>query len=141
MVADWLRTLEERLAAGGEDELAVALVSLAYIAGADIDIPADERRGAGRRAVLLLATGGDPARGLDLDGRAVRAIARDLAAPERAAALTGGLARLVPEAVGLAHVNAALRALRDDADVAWRAYAASVLADELDDDAGEGPES
>ena len=137
MVADWLRSLETALAAGGEDELAAAIVSLAYAAGSEIELPEGERRGAGRRGLLLLATGGDPARGLDLDGRAVRAVASDLERPERVAALRDGLDELAAQARALPHVAELVRALRDDPDTAWRAFAASVLAEDLDDSLGE----
>jgi hypothetical protein len=141
VIADWLDLLEHRLADGGEEELAVALVSLAYVGAAEIAIPDEERRAAGRRALLLLAAGGNPARGLDLDGRAVRALAADLESPERLEALARGLDEVVEKARGLAHVTEVARALRGDLDVAWRAYAASVLADELEIEiGGEGAE-
>lgn len=135
MVADWLARLEARLSEDDEgDGLAVALVSLAYAAGQDVELPADERRAAGRRALLLLATGGDPGRGLDLDGRAVTAFARELAAPTRRAALAAGIDDLRRHARGHPHVSEALFALAADPDVAWRAFAAAMLAEELEDE-------
>jgi hypothetical protein len=137
VIADWLDLLEHRLADGGEEELAIALVSLGYVAAAGIEIPEEERRAAGRRALLLLAAGGNPARGLDLDGRAVVALAADLRSPERLAAIASGLDELVDQARGLAHVTEVVRALRGDLDVAWRAYAASILADELEIEIGD----
>ncbi len=136
MLARWLSALERRLAEGDVDELAIALVSLGFAAGSEIEIPDGERRAVGRRALLLLATGGDPARGLDFEGRAVRSAADELETPERRAALAAGLARLVGPASGLPHVREALRGLREEPDLAWRAYAASVLADELESDEG-----
>lgn len=132
MISDWLTRLEGRLGEGGEDELAIALVSLAYAAGGEIEIPQEERHAAGRRALLLLAAGGDPARGLALDGRAVVALAADLDAEDRRAVLATGLAELDRQARGRPHVSEALRALRADPDVAWRAFAAAVLAEELE---------
>jgi hypothetical protein len=131
MIANWLSTVEQRLAEGDLEDLAVALVSLAYVAGAEIEIPDDERRGATRRALLLLAAGGDPGRGLDLEGRAVQAVASDLDTPERREALAIGLTRLVGPASSLPHVREAVRGLRDEPDVAWRAYAASILGEDL----------
>jgi hypothetical protein len=131
-VLDWLARLETRLAAGGEDELAIGLVALAYAAGEGVEIPEDERRAAGRRAVLLLAAGGDPARGLDLGGRAVTALAADLETESRKTQLLTGLAELRAKARGRPHVTEALRALIADSDVAWRAYAAAILAEELE---------
>jgi hypothetical protein len=131
MIANWLSTVEQRLAEGDVEDLAVAIVSLAYVAGTEIEIPEDERRGATRRALLLLAAGGDPSRGLDLDGRAVLAVATDLDTPERREALMVGLARLVGPASSLPHVREAVRGMRDEPEVAWRAYAASVLGEDL----------
>jgi hypothetical protein len=136
MVSDWLTTLERRLAAGDEDELAIGLVSLAYLAAAGVAVPDEERLPATRRAMLLLAAGGDPARGLDLDGRAVASLAADLETPERLDAMAEGLDGVLAEAAGLPHVTEAARALRSELDVAWRAYAASILADELDAEIG-----
>lgn len=137
MVSDWLAQLERRLAEGAEEVLAEALVGLAFAAAAELGIPEHERRGAGRRALVLLATGGDLGRGLDLDGRAVTALATELATPERLAGLQVGLARLRAEAGGLPHVSEALRGLSETPDIAWRAYAAAVLAEELDVEIGE----
>jgi len=133
-VADWLDRLEARLAGDEGDELAVALVSLAYAAGQDVVLPAGERRAVGRRALLLLATGGDPGRGLDLDGRAVVAFAGELDAPARRAALAAGIDDLRRLARGHPHVSEALRALAAEPDIAWRAFAAAVLAEELEGD-------
>ena len=113
MLAPWLADLERSLAEDADDTLAVGLVVLASIAGADVRVDEDERHGAVRRALLLLAAGGDPNRGLDLNGRAVSTLAADLDEPER---------------------REALHALANAPDVAWRAYACSLLAQELDDE-------
>jgi hypothetical protein len=100
-------------------------VAVAWIAGREIAFEAEELRSALRRALLLLAAGGDPRREPELDGRAVTALAAELDRPERRAEL-----------------EAALRGLRDgaaellaDPELAWRVFACSLLADEL---AGEG---
>jgi hypothetical protein len=137
VVADWLARVEARLAEGAEETLAEALAGLAYAAAAQLAIPDSERHGAGRRALLLLAAGGDPSRRLDIDGRAVRAVASELGTPERLAGLEAGLADLREEAVGLPHVAEVLRGLTETPDVAWRAYAAAVLAEELEAEIGE----
>ena len=137
MVFDWLQQLEPKLAAGGDEELAIAVVSLAFVAARELGIPEEERRSAGRRALVLLAARGDPARGLELDGRAVTALAADLETPERLAGLAVGVAALQDAASGLPHVSEALRGLADAPEVAWRAYAASILAEELDQEIGE----
>jgi hypothetical protein len=104
---------------------------LAYAAGLGIEL-GDNAPGAVRRAVLLLAAGGDPRRGLDLEGRAVTALAADLDDPGRRAALAAGLAVLAEDAAGLPAAAAVAR-LAADPELAWRAYAAGVLADSLDE--------
>lgn len=129
---DWLSRLETRLAEGDDDELAISLVALAYAAGDGVALPEEERRAAGRRAVLLLAAGGDPARGLDLDGRAVTALAADLGSDTRRKQLLSGLADLRLKSKGRPHVTEALRGLLADPALAWRAYAAAILAEELE---------
>jgi hypothetical protein len=116
--------------AAGEEALAV----LAWIGGADVPVGEDELRGALRRALLLLAAGGDPHRALELDGRAVTALAAELDRPERRAALARGLAGLRDEAAGMPGVGLALAALAADEELAWRAYAAGLLGEELADD-------
>jgi hypothetical protein len=134
MAPEWMTDLERSLAEDpGADALALAVVVLASVAGRDVPLEAEEARGACRRALLLLAAGGDPARGLDLDGRAVVALAGDLERPERGAALAAGLEGLTSQAAGLPHVSEAVRGLVDAPDVAWRAYACSLLAEALDD--------
>jgi hypothetical protein len=128
----WLVEVERSLAEGeGTESLAVALVVLASIAGADVPIDADEVHGAARRAVFLLAAGGDPERGLDLDGRAVTALAEELRTVDRQLALESGLQELRLQAQGLPHASEALHGLIEAPDVAWRAYAAGLLAEEL----------
>jgi hypothetical protein len=130
--AVWLLGLESSLAEDeGGDELATALVVLASVAGQEVQIGGDEAHGASRRALLLLAAGGDPDRGLDLNGRAVTALAQDLRTVDRQLALDRGLDELKAQAKGLPHVTEALAALRATPDVAWRAYACSLLAEEL----------
>lgn len=90
-----------------------------------------ERRAGTRQALLLLASGGDPSRGLDLNGRAVASLADDLRTVDRQIALEQGIADLQIQARGFAHVSEALQALADAPEVAWRAYACSLLAEEL----------
>jgi hypothetical protein len=128
----WLRDLERSLAEDQSgNELATALVVLASVAGQEVQIDEDEEHGASRRALLLLTAGGDPDRGLDLNGRAVTALADEVRTVDRQLALERGLDELKVEAKGLAHVSEALTALRATPDVAWRAYACSLLAEEL----------
>ena len=128
----WLRDLEHSLAEDQSgNELATALVVLASVAGQEVQIDEEEGHGASRRALLLLTAGGDPDRGLDLNGRAVTALAEEVRTVDRQLALERGLDELKAEAKGLAHVSEALTALRATPDVAWRAYACSLLAEEL----------
>ena len=128
----WLRDLEHSLAEDQSgNELATALVVLASVAGQEVQIDEEEAHGASRRALLLLTAGGDPDRGLDLHGRAVTALAEEARTVDRQIALERGLDELKAEAKGLAHVSEALTALRATPDVAWRAYACSLLAEEL----------
>jgi hypothetical protein len=120
---DWLQTQER------EPQLAV----LAYAAGLGID-PGDDAPGAVRRALLLLATGGDPMRGVEeLDGRAVASLAADIDAPALREELAEGLRALRDAAADLPRVRAAIDELAADPDLAWRAYAAGLLADALDE--------
>jgi hypothetical protein len=130
--AVWLLGLEGSLADDETgDELATALVVLASVAGQEVQIDEVEAHGASRRALLLLAAGGDPDRGLDLNGRAVTALAEEMRTVDRQLALERGLDELKAQAKGLPHVSEALAALRATPDVAWRAYACSLLAEEL----------
>ena len=116
------------LAAGGEDE---GVVSLALVAGAELELPEEELNASLRRAVLLLATGGDPRRELELGGRAVTALAADLDGPERRRQLAEQLTTLRRPAAGLPLVEGALARLLSDAELAWQAFACAVLAHEL----------
>ena len=106
--------------------------ALALLAAPHELVEPDELNPAVRRAMLLLAAGGDPHRELELDGRAVSALAAELDRPERRATVSRGLEALRPEAAGLARVFPALEELLLDASLAWRAYACALLADELE---------
>jgi hypothetical protein len=121
----WLEQVEATTEA--EDLPAV----LAWLAGRDVSIEEDELRGAMRRSVLLVAAGGDPHRRLDLDGRAVTALAAELDRPERREELTQALSRARTEAKGLPGVSAAVDRLLADSELAWRAYAAGLIGEEL----------
>jgi hypothetical protein len=118
-----LEQLEER---GAELRL-----QLAYVAVQSLALDEDELAGARRRALLLLASGGDPRRHLDLDGRAVAALADDLDLPVRRAALREALADLRSRANGLPGISAALDELVGDELLAWRSAACALLAEEL----------
>ena len=98
-----------------------ALASVAWIAGRSVQLDEDDVRAAVRRALLLLAAGGDPSRELTLDSRAVTALADELDRAERRAELTAALEGL----------RSGAEALLADPGLAWRAFACSVLAAEL----------
>ncbi len=100
----------------------------------DVEIDGDELNAALRRAELLLASGGDPRRAPELYSRAVSAVATDLDTPGRRTALRAALERLAPEAEGLRGAGEALRLLLADGDLAWQAFAYSLLAERLADD-------
>jgi hypothetical protein len=107
---------------------------LAWLAGGEVSIPEDELHGALRRSMLLLAAGGDPHRALELDARAVASLAEELDSPERRAELAGGLAGLRAESDGLPSVSFALDGLAGDGGLAWRAFAAGLIGEELADE-------
>ena len=106
--------------------------ALAALAGRDLELDEPELHSARRRALLLLAAGGEPQLGLVLDGRAVTALARELDSPQRRAELGRGLAELEDATGPFARVGAALAELTTDSDLAWRAYACALLAEELE---------
>jgi hypothetical protein len=127
----FLAQLEERLGEGDQVEVEVSLVLLA---GRSVDIDETELKGARRRAVELLAAGGDPRRDLDPDGRAVTALAADLDTPGRRAALESGLVSLRPTVDGLVHVSARLERLTQDDALAWRWFSCTLLGEVLVED-------
>jgi len=125
-----LSQIEEMLAGGSETE---GLVSIALVAGSELELPEEELNGALRRAMLLLAAGGDPRRELELDGRAVTAVAADLDSQARRDELNERLVALRPTAAELPLVEGALARLLADHDLAWQTFACAVLAHELGD--------
>jgi hypothetical protein len=124
----FLQQLEERLAEGDQVEVEVSLILLA---GRSVDVDEDELRAGRRRAIQLLAAGGDPRRELDPEGRAVTALADDLDTPDRRAVLGAGLASLRPTVAGLTNVSARLERLAADDALAWRWYACTLLGEVL----------
>ena len=126
-----MRELLELLEAGPGDNL---LPGLAWLAGQDVDLDPDEVKATVRRAELLLAAGGDPRRELELDGRAVMAVAEDLDEPGARDQLEDSLARLAAASAGLAAVSEALAQLRAQPDLAWQSYAGALLAEAIGSD-------
>jgi hypothetical protein len=126
-----MRELLELLEAGPGDTL---LPGLAWLAGQRVELDQEEVKGALRRAELLLAAGGDPHRELELDGRAVTAVADDLDEPRAREQLEDALARLTAESEGLAAVSDGLARLRAQPDLAWQSYACALLAEAIGTD-------
>jgi hypothetical protein len=106
-------------------------VVLAWLVSGELEIPDEDLNAARRRAMFVLAAGGDPHRELDLDAVAAERLADELDTPERRAALAAALEGLAQEASGLPAVEAALHLLRTDPELAWRSLALALLADEL----------
>lgn len=118
----------ELLEAGPSNSL---LLGLAWLAGQQVELDDDEMRATVRRAELLLATGGDPRRELELDDRAVTSVAADLDDETAREQLEGALNALATEAEGLASVASALAQLRAQPDLAWQHYAWALLAESI----------
>jgi hypothetical protein len=125
-VRSWLESVEAELAPGVSAEV---VTSLAFVAGREVAFDADGLAAARRRALLIVAAGGDPHRELTLDDSAVTSLAADLDDPQRREELDAGLAAL--DVDGLPLVGAVIAELRADAELAWRAYACALLAEEL----------
>jgi hypothetical protein len=127
-----LEDLEPSLRQWGDGQ---ACAMLALLAGQSMPLSDDEVSPPLRRALLVLAAGGDPHRELELDGRAVTSFADDLDSPERRLQLQTALRDLQARAEGLPRAAYLLEALLEDEDFAWRSLAVALLAEELDEDA------
>ena len=105
--------------------------ALSWLAVQAVELLDDELHPARRRALLLLASGGDPRRELDPESRAVASVADDLDTPGRRADLQAALGELRSHADGLPIVSSALDALASDGELAWRWAACALLAEEF----------
>jgi hypothetical protein len=112
-------------------ELGDPLPVLAYLAGRSVQIDDAELNGARRRALLLVAAGGDPHRELEVDDRAVKALAADLHTSERRDELAASIDALVLRVRDLPAAREAALFLAGDIDLAWRLLALALLAEEL----------
>jgi hypothetical protein len=126
--------LEALEASGLDPRSSELLVVLVWLVAGDVGIDEAELKAGLRRAMLVLAAGGDPHRELDFDSVAAERLADELDTPERRAALALALGGLARDAEGLATVSAALVALNEEPDLAWRSLALALLADELADE-------
>jgi hypothetical protein len=130
-VADALDAVLARVDAG---ELGDPLPVLAYVAGQEVELEDAELNGARRRALLLVAAGGDPHRELEVDDRAVKALAADLYTKERREQLARAIDALVLRVRELEVAREAAIFLAGDVDLAWRMFALALLAEELADE-------
>jgi hypothetical protein len=125
---DALAELLTRVDAG---ELGDPLPVLAYVAGQSVELDEAELNGARRRALLLVAAGGDPHRELEVDDRAVKALATDLYTDDRREQLGRSIDALVLRVRELANAREAALFLAADVDLAWRLFCLGLLAEEL----------
>ena len=123
--------LDDLLTRVDTGELGDPLPVLAYIAGQAVEIGDDELNGGRRRALLLVAAGGDPHRELEVDDRAVKALATDLYTDERRAELGRSIDALVLRVRELPVAREAALFLAADVDLAWRLFSLGLLAEEL----------
>jgi hypothetical protein len=125
---DALDDLLTRVDAG---ELGDPLPVLAYIAGQAVEISGEDLNGARRRALLLVAAGGDPHRDFDVDDRAVKSLAADLYTDERREQLGRSIDALVLHVRERGVAREAALFLAGDVDLAWRLFSLGLLAEEL----------
>jgi hypothetical protein len=127
-----LEELEPSLRQWGDGQ---ACAMLALLARQSMPLTDDEVNPSLRRALLVLAAGGDPHRELELDGAAVTGFADDLDTPDRRAQLQAALRDLHAQAEGLPRSAYLIEALLEDEGLAWQSLAVALLAQELDEDA------
>src|SRR3982751_4356254 len=119
------------LARADAGELGDPLPVLAYLAGQAVELDAAELNASRRRALLLVASGGDPHRELDVDDRAVKSIAADLYSDARRQQLGRSIDALVLRARERDAARTAALFLAADVDLAWRLFSLGLLAEEL----------
>jgi hypothetical protein len=107
-------------------------VVLCWLVRDEVPIDEGELNAARRRAMFVLAAGGDPHRDVGVDSIAAERLADELDTPARRAQLATALEGLPAD--DLPSVGAAAGALRADPELAWRSFALSLLADELADE-------
>jgi hypothetical protein len=125
---DVVQALLERVEAG---ELGDPLPVLAYVAGQTVVVPDEELNELRRRAVVRLATSGDPTRDLHVDTPTVKELASELYSRGRRAQLGLAIDRLALRARDLPAVREATLFLAGDIDLAWRLFALTLIAEEL----------
>jgi hypothetical protein len=123
--------LDDVLTRVDSGELGDPLPVLAYLAGQAVELDDEELNGARRRALLLVAAGGDPHRELDVDDRAVKALAADLYTEYRRDTLARAIDALVLRVRDLPTAREGAIFLAADVDLAWRLFSLALLAEEL----------
>jgi hypothetical protein len=131
VTAETRARLEQLEEAGFEPGSIDLLVVLAWLAKGQVEVSENELNAARRRAMFVLAAGGDPHRELDVESVAAERLAGELDTPGRRTQLAGALLQLAEAADGLPAVLAGLEALRGDGELAWRCFALALLADEV----------
>jgi hypothetical protein len=126
------RRLEELERSGLDPQSSELHVILCWLVRDHVAIEESELNGARRRAMFVLAAGGDPHRDVGLDSVAAERLADELDTPARRTELAAALDELPVD--GLPAVAAAVESLRAEPGLAWRSYALSLLADELADE-------
>lgn len=106
-------------------------VTVVWLVRERVQLDEQDLKAARRRALLVLAAGGDPHRDLEPGAVAADRLAAELDAPERREELDAALAAL--DTSGLPRVAETVKTLRGEPDAAWRALALALLADELAD--------
>jgi hypothetical protein len=124
--------LEELEHSGLDPRSSELLVVLCWLVRDDVTFEDGELNAARRRAMFVLAAGGDPHRDIELDSVAAERLATELDTPARRDELAAALAEL--PAGGLPLVAAAIEALTAEPQLAWRSFALALLADELADE-------
>lgn len=123
------RRLEELEQSRLDPRSSELLVVLCWLVRERVAVDEGELNAARRRAMFVLAAGGDPHRDLALDSVAAERLAAELDTPERRTRLGKALDALPAD--DLPAVLGALEALRTDPELAWRSFALALLADEI----------
>lgn len=124
--------LESLEATHDEPHACELLVALVWLCLPELPIAGDELNAARRRAMFVLAAGGDPYRELGPDSVAAGRLAAELDTPERRKVLHTALSEL--DVNGLPTVAAGVSRLLGEPDLAWRCLGLALLADELADE-------
>ena len=132
MTAGIRARLEELEASELDPRSSELQVVLCWLVQDEVPMDEGELNAARRRAMFVLAAGGDPHRDVGLDSIAAERLADELDTPERRARLAAALGELPAD--DLPSVTGAVNSLCADPELAWRSFALSLIADELADE-------